>query len=70
MINCTNNDGSYTIEGLNIEDLKLIQEGLHKLFNESQKKEHREFRTQVLRIDRAIDPQIEEYLFMNDFNNR
>ena len=61
-MNCINDNGSFTLSGLSIEDLELLQEGLHRLFNESQKDEHREFRSQVLRIDRAIDPELEKHI--------
>lgn len=52
---------TYTLTGLSIDDLEMMQEGLHRLFNESQKREHRNFRRQVLQIDRAIDPALEKH---------
>ena len=54
--------GTYTISGLTLEDLENIQEGLHRLFNESNKDRHRGFRTQVLYIDRVIDPELAKLL--------
>lgn len=68
MINCNKENGFYTLCGLRINDLDLLQEGLHRLFNESRKKEHRDFRSQILRIDRAIDPELEKHFFLNDID--
>lgn len=61
MILCTCDNGSFSISGLSIEDLEFIQEGIHRLFMESLKEEHREFRTKILQIDRAIDPELERH---------
>lgn len=62
MITCTNDNGAYTLTGLLPEDLSILQEAIIRLFNESNKAEHRGFRSQVLRINRAIDPEIEKHL--------
>jgi hypothetical protein len=68
MIHCNKENGSYTLTGLMINDLDVLQEGLHRLFNESQKTEHRDFRSQILRIDRAIDPELERHFILKEFD--
>lgn len=60
-MNCTRTDnGHFSIEGLTLRDLELIQEALHEAFNESKNEEHRWYRTWVVEVDRAIDPVIEK----------
>ena len=57
MISCTKtNDNKYSLDNLSLEDLEVLQEGIIRLFHESLRDEHRDFRTQVLRINRAIEP--------------
>lgn len=68
MIGIKKDNDTYTLTGLTIDDLEILQEGLHRLFGESQKQEHREFRSQTLRIDRAIDPELEKH-FNSKFLN-
>jgi len=56
MITCNSTAGdTFCIEGLTISDFELIQEAIARLFNESNRDEHRQFRRQVLSINRAID---------------
>lgn len=61
MIKLKQDDATYSLKNLKIKDLEIIQEGLHRLFNESAKNEHHDFRTQVLEIDRAIDPALAKH---------
>ena len=63
MITLNKENGNYTLAGLSINDLEILQEGLHRLFNESQKDKHHDFRTDVLQIDRAINPELDKYFY-------
>jgi|GEM_PF-5050120 len=56
----TTGKNEYTLEGLTFADLEIIEEGIIRLFNESSKNEHRDFRKQVLRINRGINPALED----------
>lgn len=61
MITCSKTDSNaYALSGLTACDLELIQEAIIRLFNESNRKEHRDFRTQVLQINRPIDNELEK----------
>lgn len=62
MITCTKENGTYKLSGILPEDLDILQEAIIRLFNESNKAGHRDFRSQILRINRAIDPEIEKNL--------
>lgn len=55
MITIEKTDEGYNIKGLSADDLDIIQEGIVRLFNQSNRKEHRCFRTQVLNINRPIE---------------
>lgn len=68
MTGITKDNDTYTLTGLSMEDLEVIQEGLHRLFTESHKDEHRNFRSQVLKIDRAIDPVLGKHYSTNTIN--
>lgn len=59
MITCTKNKNNrYDLHNLTVSDLQLLQEAISRLFNESSRTEHREFRTQVLELDRPIDNEL------------
>lgn len=65
MIKCTKtSDNTYTLEGLTIADLEMIQVGIASQFNQANKAEHRSFRTDVLRLNRPIEAELDklEYL--------
>lgn len=64
MITCKKTgDNSFTLEGLTLADLETIQTGLASQFNQASKEEFREFRTQVLRLNRPIDAELEKLEF-------
>lgn len=62
MVTCIKENGTYTLSGLLPEDLDIIQEAIIRLFNESSKAGHRDFRSKILRVNRAIDPELDKYL--------
>lgn len=57
-------ENSYSMEGLNFADLELIEEAISRLFNESNRTENREFRTQVLAINRPMDQYISKIKYV------
>ena len=59
MITCTKTGNSFSVNGLNASDLEVIQDGIIRLFNESNRAEHSKFRRQVLEINAPIDKQLE-----------
>jgi len=62
MITCTKNiDKTYTIGGLTVDDLELIKESYALLFGECRREAFRHIRRQVIQIDRAIDPVLEQH---------
>ena len=60
MITCKRTNNSFSIEGLTVADMEVIQDGIIRLFNESHRAEHSNFRNQVLRINRPIDDELEK----------
>lgn len=60
MITCTKTEEGYRLDGLSAADLEVIQDGITRLFNETDRKEHRAFRTQVLGINRPIDAELDK----------
>jgi hypothetical protein len=43
-------DGSYNISGLSLSDLEMVEEGIHFIFNQSRKEEHRHYRHQAIEL--------------------
>ena len=61
MITCKKTgNNSYTLEGLTVGDLELIQVGIANQFNQANKEEFRSFRTQVLQLNRPIENELEK----------
>ena len=60
MITCTKTENKYRIDGLTPEYLELIQDAIIHQFNVNNKKEHRKFRTMVLKLNRPIDEELEK----------
>jgi hypothetical protein len=55
MINCElQPDGSYFISGLSLSDLEMFEEGIHFIFNQSRKEEHRHYRHQAIELVKPI----------------
>ena len=66
MIKCTRTgDNSFTLEGLTIADLETIQTGIANQFNQASKEEHRSFRSDVLRLNRPIEAELEKLAYEN-----
>ncbi|MCY1720206.1 hypothetical protein OU798_07620 [Prolixibacteraceae bacterium Z1-6] len=64
MVICTKTgNNSYTLEGLTLGDLEMIQVGIASQFNQANQEEHRSFRTQVLRLNRPIESELEKLAY-------
>jgi hypothetical protein len=47
-------DGLYSISGLTLSDLEMLEEGIHFVFNQSRKEEHRHYRHQAIELVKPL----------------